>query len=63
MEKQGSHEKCYYVFRSEEQFLELLTLGKCMVSIPARNVNVEAVVLLINVQWTKEGSKVDVTTL
>lgn len=52
-----------YSDRSEEQFLELLTLCKCVVSIPAHNVNVEAVVLLINDQWTKEGSKVDVTTV
>lgn len=47
----------------EEHFLELLPFYKRMVSILAHNVKVEHGFSLMNVQWTKEQSKLDVTSI
>lgn len=59
------HERWYSVLQQikfEEQFSELLILCQYMFSIPAHNANVERVFSLMNVQWTKERNKLDVTT-
>lgn len=60
------HERWHFVWQQikfKEQFLELLTLCQYVFSISAHNVSTESGFSLMNIQWTKEQYKLDVTTV
>ncbi|PSN35825.1 hypothetical protein C0J52_22736 [Blattella germanica] len=64
--KKSGQEKWAYFFNQcecVEQYSELLKLCEYIFSVPGHNTNVERVFSLMNMQWTEERSRLEVSTV